>query len=83
LKNHFNTQYYCPGLESILQAGAVINCSLRFHIKLLSEIAGRLPSRTAPAREAEAFQIRRRGRQAPGEEFLHSAAFSAPAWQFC
>ena len=49
----------------------------------LSEIAGRLLSRTAPATEGAAFQIHRRGRQAPGEEFLHSAAFSAPAWQFC
>ena len=59
-------------------------CKLeKSRIKPLSETAGRLPSRTVPATEAAAFQIHRRGRQAPGGEFLHSAAFSAPAWQSC
>ena len=64
------------------RVGAAV-CPSEIHVKPLSEIAGRLPSQTAPAREGAAFQIRRRDRQAPGEEFLRSAAFSAPAWQPC
>jgi len=55
----------------------------KIHVKPLFEIAGRLPARTVPATEGAAFQIHRQGRRAPGGEFLRSAAFSAPAWQFC
>ena len=68
-----------PGSE--FRVGAAV-CPSKIHIKPLSEIAGRLPARTVPATEGAAFQIHRRGRQAPGEEFLHSAAFSAPVGLF-
>ena len=70
-----------PRLGSF-RVGAAL-CPSKIHVKPLSEIAGRLPLRTAPATEDAAFQIHRRGRQAPGEEFLHSAVSSAPAWQSC
>lgn len=66
----------------VFRAGAAVYPS-KIHVKPLSKIVGHLHSRTVPATEAATFQIHCRGRQAPGGEFLRSAAFSVPAWRFC